>query len=103
MRDAQFVRWTEEDGWKLYDLAELGRVAAALEGLENAVGFVNPRLPGWHNDLLQLFKKSLARVMDTEEPRAISTDGSRDKRDRRDAEQRTMEPQWFYVERNPTD
>jgi hypothetical protein len=63
MRDAEFVRWTEEDGWKLYDLAELGRVAAALEGLKNAVGIINPRLPGWHNDVLQFFKKLLARAL----------------------------------------
>jgi len=63
MRDAQFVRWTEEDGWQLYDLADLGRVAAALAGLKNAVGVVNPRLPGWHNDLLQALKKLLARSL----------------------------------------
>jgi hypothetical protein len=62
MRDAHFARWTK-DGWQLYDLGELGRVAAALEGLKNAVGTVNPRLPGWHNDLIQVFKRALARTL----------------------------------------
>ncbi len=62
MRDAEFLRWTE-DGWELYDLGELSRVAAALEGLKYAVGTINPRLPGWHNDLIQLLKKSLARAL----------------------------------------
>ena len=62
MKEAQFVRETE-DGWKLYDFDELRRAAAALEGLKNAVGTVNPRPPGWHNDLIQLVKKSLARVL----------------------------------------
>jgi hypothetical protein len=62
MSDAQFVRETE-DGWKLYDFDELRRATAALEGLKNAVGTVNPRLPGWHNDLIQLVKKLLARIL----------------------------------------
>jgi hypothetical protein len=62
MKEAQFVRETE-DGWKLYDFDELRRAAAALEGLKNAVGTVNPRLPGWSNDLVQLGKKLLARVL----------------------------------------
>src|SRR5437879_10985931 len=43
---------------------------------------------------------TLAVVLDTRKPRAISTDGSRDKCDWRNAEQRTMEPQWLYVECN---
>ncbi|WP_180541996.1 hypothetical protein [Nevskia soli] len=60
MNDAQFVRWTD-DGWELYDFNELRRMANTLEGLSSAVGIVNPRLPGWHNDLLQGFKKLLAR------------------------------------------
>jgi hypothetical protein len=60
MRDARFVRETE-DGWKLYDSDALRRAAVALEGLGNAVGTVNPRLPGLHNDLIQLVKKLLAR------------------------------------------
>jgi hypothetical protein len=62
MKEAHFVRWTEE-GWKLYDFDELRHTAAALEELGNAVGAVNPRLPGRHNDLIQLGKKSLARML----------------------------------------
>ena len=53
LKAAQFVRETE-DGWKLYDFDELRREAAALERLRKAVGTVNPRTPGWHNDLIQL-------------------------------------------------
>jgi hypothetical protein len=60
MKEAQFVRETG-DGWKLYDFDELRRAAASLGGLNNAVGTVNPRLPGWSNDLVQLGKKLLAR------------------------------------------
>jgi hypothetical protein len=62
MKWAQSVRETE-DGWKLYDLDELRRTAGALEGLKNAVGSINPRPPGWHNDLIQLIKSGLARVL----------------------------------------
>ncbi len=47
----------------LYDLDELLRTSAGLEGLRNAVGAVNPRLPGWHNHLIQLVKKALARLL----------------------------------------
>jgi len=46
-----------------YDLEELRRALATLEQLRNQVGTVNPRPPGWHNDLLQLIKKSLARAL----------------------------------------
>jgi hypothetical protein len=60
MKEARFIRETE-DGWKLYDFDELRRAAGALEELKNAVGTVNPRLPGWRNDLIQLVKKLLAR------------------------------------------
>jgi hypothetical protein len=60
MKEARLVR-EAEDGWQLYDFDELRRAAGALERLRNAVGTVNPRLPGWHNDLIQLLKKSLAR------------------------------------------
>jgi hypothetical protein len=58
MKTAQFVNETE-DGWTLYeyDFAGLREAADALEGLKNAVGAVNPRLSGWHNDLIQLIKK----------------------------------------------
>jgi len=40
-------------------------------------------------------------ILDTSKPRAISTDGSRDKCGGRHSEQGTMEPQWLYVECNP--
>jgi hypothetical protein len=60
MNDAQFVRWTD-DGWELYDFNELRRMADTIEGLGSVIGIVNPRLPGWHNNLLQRFKKLLAR------------------------------------------
>jgi len=62
MREARFVRETE-DGWKLYDLDDLRRALADLEGRNRALGTVNPRLPGWHNDLIQFAKKLLARVL----------------------------------------
>ena len=62
LKAAQFVRETE-DGWKLYDLDELRRAAAGLERLRKAVGGVNPRPPGWHNDLIQRLKKLLARSL----------------------------------------
>jgi hypothetical protein len=56
LETARFVRQSES-GWKLYDFEELRVAAAALPGLEKAAGMVNPRLPGWHNDLIQLGKK----------------------------------------------
>jgi hypothetical protein len=62
MEKAQFVRKTE-DGWKLYDFDELRRAAATLGELRNAVGALNPRLPGWRNDLVQFVKRSLARAL----------------------------------------
>jgi hypothetical protein len=62
MKKAQFVRETE-DGWTLYDIDELRRAAATMEELRNAVGTINPRLPGWRNDLIQMVKKLLARVL----------------------------------------
>jgi hypothetical protein len=46
-----------------YDHDRLRRAVAAVEGLKSVVGTVNPRLPGWHNDLLQLLKKWLARAL----------------------------------------
>jgi hypothetical protein len=45
------------------DFDELRRAVAALEGLNSAVGAANPRPPGWHNDLIQLIKKLLARAL----------------------------------------
>jgi hypothetical protein len=62
MKEARFVR-EADDGWKLYDLDELRRAITALEGYGKAVGAVNPRHPGWHNDLIQLGKKSIARLL----------------------------------------
>jgi hypothetical protein len=62
LREAQFVRETE-GGWTLYDYDELRRRAAALKDLRNAVGAINPRPPGWRNDLIQTAKKKLARFL----------------------------------------
>jgi hypothetical protein len=62
MKEAQFVRQTA-DTWKLRDFDELSRLVAALEGPRNAVGTVNPRPAGWHNDLIQLAKKALLRML----------------------------------------
>jgi len=58
MKKAHFVSETDE-GWTLYeyDFDGLRDATDALEWLNNAVGAVNPRLPGWHNDLIQLVKK----------------------------------------------
>jgi hypothetical protein len=50
-------------GLQLYNLDELRRTVAALEKLTNAVGTVNVRPPGWHNDLFQLAKKLLVRLL----------------------------------------
>jgi hypothetical protein len=47
----------------LYDFDELRRTVAAIEDLRKAVGTVNPRPPGWHNNLIQLIKKLLARLL----------------------------------------
>jgi hypothetical protein len=60
MKEARFIR-ESKDGWNLYSFDELRREADALEGLKNAVGVINPRLPGWHNDLIQFAKKLVAR------------------------------------------
>ena len=62
MKAAQFVRETET-GWKLNDLDELRRAVSTLQWLGDAIGAVNPRPPGWHNNLLQLVKKALARSL----------------------------------------
>jgi hypothetical protein len=62
MRDAEFVRETL-DGWTLYDFYRVRRSTAALDALNNAVGTVNPRPPGWHNSLIQLVKTLLARML----------------------------------------
>jgi|GEM_PF-1014715 len=46
----------------VYDFDELRREVADLEWRRSAVGTVNPRPSGWHNDLIQFAKKSLARL-----------------------------------------
>jgi hypothetical protein len=60
LKAAQFVRETE-DGWNFCGFDELRRTVADLERLGMAVGTVNPRAPGWHNDLIQRVKKLIAR------------------------------------------
>lgn len=60
MQQAQFARETE-DGWTLLEFDELRRAPDALEGLKNAVGAVNPRPTGWHNDVMQAGKKLFLR------------------------------------------
>jgi hypothetical protein len=46
-----------------YDFSELLRAAADLERLRNNVGAVNPRPPGWRNELIQLAKRVFARSL----------------------------------------
>ena len=50
-------------GLWLYDMDELRRVAANIEELRKHIADINPRPPGWHNQLLQLPKKLLARSL----------------------------------------
>lgn len=47
----------------LHDLRELRRNVAATYAQWNQVGVLNPRRPGLHNKLIQLFKKALARIL----------------------------------------
>jgi hypothetical protein len=63
LKEAQFVRDTEK-GWKLFVFDELRSATATLPGLRRAVGVVNPRPPGWQNDLIQLGKQLLARSLE---------------------------------------
>jgi len=46
-----------------YDFTEMLRAAGDLDGLRNKVGAINPRPPGWHNGLIQLVKRLLARLL----------------------------------------
>ena len=46
-----------------YDFDELRRRLIDLEWRRSAVGAINPRPPGWHNDLIQVIKKLLARTL----------------------------------------
>jgi hypothetical protein len=62
LKQAGRVRETE-DGWQLSDSDELRRAAARLETLNDAVGAINPRRSGWHNHIIQLAKKALARLL----------------------------------------
>ena len=62
LKQAGLVRETE-DGWRLSDYDELRRTVAALEGRRKAVGAINPRPAGWHNHLIQVAKKTLARLL----------------------------------------
>lgn len=62
LNEGQLVCQTE-GGWALYDFDALRRRAAALKNLRDAVGAVNPRLPGWRNDMIQAVKKLLARFL----------------------------------------
>lgn len=62
LSESQSVRQTEE-GWTLHDFDKLRRSVAAVERLRSEVGVVNPRLPGFRNNLIQLGKRSLARSL----------------------------------------
>jgi hypothetical protein len=62
MKNAQFVRETEY-GWVLYDLDKPRRAIADLEWQRRLVGTVNPRPPGWRDDLIQRVKKLFARSL----------------------------------------
>ena len=62
LKEAQFVR-ENEDGWTLYNIDELRRASNILEQLGNAVGVINPRLPGLHNHLVQAGKRLMARAL----------------------------------------
>jgi hypothetical protein len=62
LKEAQFVRETEY-GWVLYDLDKPRRAIADLEWQRRLVGTVNPRPPGWRDDLIQYVKKWFARSL----------------------------------------
>ncbi len=62
MKEAEFVRETEY-GWLLYGLDKPRRAIADLEWQRRRVGTVNPRPPGWRNDLIQYLKKWFARSL----------------------------------------
>jgi type II secretory pathway component PulJ len=62
-RDSQRDRPQAVSCLWLYSIDELRRVVATLEELTNDVGTVNPRPSGWHNDVIQLVKKLLARLL----------------------------------------
>jgi hypothetical protein len=62
MKQVGFVRNTEF-GWKLFDFDALRHAPDMLTGLNDAVGEVNARFPAWHTSLIQLGKKSMARLL----------------------------------------
>jgi len=45
------------------DLGEFWPAVARCNGLSKAIGTINPRPPGLHNELIQVVKKSLARLL----------------------------------------
>ena len=45
-----------------YDFDDLRRRLIDLEWRRSAVGTINPRAPGWHNDFIQGIKKLIART-----------------------------------------
>lgn len=45
------------------DFAVLRQLVAEAEAAQRRVGVVNPRLPGLHNDLIQLVKKLMRRML----------------------------------------
>jgi SAM-dependent methyltransferase len=47
----------------LYNLSMLNHNVVAAGILGNQVGTINPRNPGWHNNLLQLVKKLMQRML----------------------------------------
>ena len=49
--------------WR-YDFDELRSTVAAIKTPRSAMGAVNPRFLGWYKDLIELVKKSLARLLD---------------------------------------
>ena len=46
-----------------YDPSAMHQVVATVNSLRNQVGEINPRRPGLHNDLIQLVKKTLRRML----------------------------------------
>lgn len=45
------------------DMAALRQLVAEAQAAQGRVGVVNPRLPGLHNDLIQLVKKLMRRML----------------------------------------
>ncbi len=62
LKETMFARETD-DQWRLYGFDELRTAPSVLDQLNDILGRVNPRLPGLHNNLIQLVKKSIARSL----------------------------------------